>query len=422
MKKVFVLLCLSVCVPLSSQSVIALDDCLEWAQEEHPSAHQVALIDSYQKQSIKLQKRNYLPQLQLNGQATYQTDVVSLPIEFPGIDIPEVPKDQYQATLELTQMVWDGGLSRAGVEIAKAKGQVDLNQQHIDQRKVQDQTAQLFFQLILLQKQANSQELGLASLRENEQRIKAGIENGIAIPSDWSRLQLNILDLESNLAQNAKLQDQIRANLSILTGKTIDTTDSLLLPKMEVPGKAIIDRPELRLLTAQQALIDAQDQLVLSKNRPKVQVFATGGYGQPGLNFFNEGFDFFGIVGAGVQIPLAPFYTGTQKLERSQLSIQQQQLELKKEAFLQGTTLQQGLLLQQIERLDIQLKTDQEKLKLQSEIAEIASTQLENGILTVSDYLMEWNAQQLIQEQFLLHEVQRAQAIFEYRMLVGNPF
>lgn len=422
MKKVFLFLGIFSGFTLFGQTPIELADCLQWAQNQHPSARQAPLIDQYQEQSVQIYKRNYLPQLEVNMKATYQSDVVSLPIEFPGLDIPEVPKDQYQATLELSQLVWDGGISKAGIALAKAQGQVEHSQQQLEQWQVQDQTAQLFFQLVLLKKQAASQYLGLDNLQQQESRIKAGIENGIAVPSDWSRLRLKMLDLESALRQNATLQAQLCENLSLLTGKTIEAKDSLVVPVLELPSSSAVARPELALLEAQKELTEAQDLLILGQNRPKARLFATGGYGQPGLNFLNDGPSFFAIVGAGVQIPLAPFYTGTQHLERSKLRIQQERIVLQKEAFLQGNTLQQGLALQQIEQLGEQIEVDQQKLVLQTEITEVAKNQLENGILTVGDYLIEWNAKQLVTEQKLLHEIQQMQAIFAYRLLLGNPY
>jgi len=45
----------------------------------------------------------------VNGQATYQSDVTSIPVKIPGMNIEAPSKDQYKLTAELSQILYDGG-------------------------------------------------------------------------------------------------------------------------------------------------------------------------------------------------------------------------------------------------------------------------------------------------------------------------
>ena len=132
-----------------------LQDCYHWARENYPNLKQAEIwqeITSLKKENIKT---NYLPQVTLNGQATYQSDVTKVDIAMPGISIPSVSKDQYKAYAEFRQTIWDGGISAANAELEDAILKSNLSQVEVELYKLNEQVAQAFFTVL-----ANEQAKG----------------------------------------------------------------------------------------------------------------------------------------------------------------------------------------------------------------------------------------------------------------------
>ena len=81
---------------LMAQEAVTLEQCQNWARENHPALKQ---LDLYQ-QILDLKNENnatsFLPQVNLNGQATYQSAVTKIGLSLPNIKIPTVDKDQYK--------------------------------------------------------------------------------------------------------------------------------------------------------------------------------------------------------------------------------------------------------------------------------------------------------------------------------------
>ena len=59
-----------------------------------------------------------------------------------------------------------------------------------------------------------------------------------------------------------------------------------------------INRPELKLFSSQQNMVESQNGLTVSKILPKASLFFQGGYGKPTLNMLQNEFDWFYIAGA----------------------------------------------------------------------------------------------------------------------------
>ena len=54
-------------------------------------------------------------------------------------------KDQYQATLQLDQVVWDGGNIRARKEVTRATSEVDKQKLEVDMYAINERVTPTFF-------------------------------------------------------------------------------------------------------------------------------------------------------------------------------------------------------------------------------------------------------------------------------------
>ena len=90
MKRILIYLSILAIIPISvqSQDTLTLDDCYRHAIAQYPLSAQFALLD--QKNELQIQKlnTNYLPHLNINGQASYQSDVTKVAVVFEPVYLP----------------------------------------------------------------------------------------------------------------------------------------------------------------------------------------------------------------------------------------------------------------------------------------------------------------------------------------------
>ena len=88
-----------------AQGPVSLNDCQQWAHEQHPLLKQEELYRQMSEMKLKNLENNHLPQINLSAQATYQSDVTQIGNSMPGIDLSGVAKDQYNAYLDVCQNI-----------------------------------------------------------------------------------------------------------------------------------------------------------------------------------------------------------------------------------------------------------------------------------------------------------------------------
>ncbi len=89
---------------------LSLQEVYKLSEQNYPVIRQKDLIKQTEDFTFKNLNTGFLPQLSLNGQATYQSDVTRVDIPLPNIKIPSQSKDQYKVVAEANQLIYDGGL------------------------------------------------------------------------------------------------------------------------------------------------------------------------------------------------------------------------------------------------------------------------------------------------------------------------
>ncbi len=84
-----------------------IDRCFEMAKQNYPLIKQYSLIEKTKEYSIANANKQYLPQLHIVGQASYQSDIPQIPITLPNAQIPTIDKDQYRLYGEISQSLTD---------------------------------------------------------------------------------------------------------------------------------------------------------------------------------------------------------------------------------------------------------------------------------------------------------------------------
>src|SRR6478752_840271 len=108
MKRIIFILFLIPIVSLAQQS-LSLQDCYNLVNKNYPIAKQVNLLQQKSDVEVDIINKGKLPKIELNAQATYQNQVTQV----PGQLIPPLNKDQYRASLDFNQLIYNGRIIAA---------------------------------------------------------------------------------------------------------------------------------------------------------------------------------------------------------------------------------------------------------------------------------------------------------------------
>ena len=95
-------------------------------------------------------------------------------------------------------------------------------------------------------------------------------------------------------------------------------------------------------------------------------------------------------------------------------------MDLQKETFLLNTRSQLQQQKAEIKKYEALLATDSQIVKLRNEITLSAKAQLENAVITSSDYLLQVNAEDVARQSMILHRLQLLQAQTTYGIISGK--
>lgn len=403
-----------------AQSKITLEQCLDLSETNHPNAANLPLIRQTADLQVKLLNSNYLPQTSLGGQATWQSEVTSLPISLPNVSISPPPKDQYKATLDVVQNIWDGGVLAKQKEVAMANAKAEEQKLVTDLYQIKEQVSGLYFGILFAEKQIENAQILQKDLESKSEKMRAAISNGTAIKSNLLAIDAKLLEVNQLLTDAQKRKKSSVEALGLLTGKTFNESTIFELPSFVSLAPQDISRPELLLLDNQKSVLDINQEMVKAKNLPKISAFTTGGYGKPGLNFLANSFGTYFIGGVNLKVPLSFLYSGSQSNEIQQIRISQQKIDTQKESFILATKIKLSNQNQEIERLESMISTDAKILEIRKQIKQTAEAQLDNGIITASDFLTELTNEDIAKQNSILHEVQLLQAKFNMKIISGN--
>lgn len=418
MKQFTITILLFFTISAMAQNEVALDSCYLWARENYPNLKQAGVfkeITALQQENIKT---NYYPQVTLNGQATYQSDVTHIGISLPNISIPSVSKDQYKAYAEIKQSIWDGGISAANHELENAVLSKNLSELEMELYKLNDQVSQAFFTALIIEKQLSVVEAQKQILKEKLSSVESGVKNGVVEKSSALVIKAEILNLNQSQIQLQAGKSSAIKMLSVITGKDISENSKLDYTSKNTNGKEELQRPELNYFASQSRMMDSQLALLDRIRNPKLFGFGQVGYGRPGLNMLNDKFDSWYLVGVGVSWNAFDWKNTARKKEVVRL--QQTAIQYHEAVFRQNIQVLDVQQKETIGKLENMITNDQSLVELRGEIAKTAFSKFENQVITASDYIGEVQAETLAKLNFELHKIQLDEAKEKYELIMGK--
>ncbi len=409
---------------------LTLSACREKARANHPLQDELANQQRIFELSRKNLNANWLPTVDMNAQALYNSDVVEfdqimqnltaiLPFDIVMQDVSSMPNEQYQATLDVRQLIYDGGATGAQKKMQAAELEAERRDVKVQLYQLNEQVQSIFLGILLLERRHDLAELFQAELQNRLRTAQAGVDNGMVLPSDLDVPRAEHLKAEQQLVELAIRRNHLVKALAELIGEDIAADTELVTPHITVADTTVLARPELELFTAQRQRLQTGLSLTKIKHRPKLFAFGSCGYGNPpGNDFFNDTFDTYYRVGAGLQWNL--FDGLKMRREREQLQAQQRIVDAKEAAFRQRiqTALQQQRA--ELESYQHLLQTDDRLIALRENIAAAAASKLDNGAISASEYVTELHAERQARLDKQIHELMLIKTKITINHLTGQ--
>lgn len=408
-------------IPLGAYAQ-TISECIEAAERNYPLIRQYDLIGKTTQITVENIQKGWLPQISATAQATLQSDVTAWPSQMQtmmqqmGVQIEGLKKDQYRVGVDIQQTIFDGGAISSRKEVARRQAEVEAANNEVSLYSVRQRVNELFFGLLLIGDQIQLNNNLVTILTANENKLAAMYDKGTASESDYLTVKAERLATEQN---GVSLQSQYSTMALLLsTFCGIEVTKPVKPDAASaLSGNGQI-RPELKAVNAGLSLIDAQEKAIDAALMPRLSVFASGYYGYPGYNMFEDmmrhRWSLNGMVGVRLQWNIGALYTN--KNDHRKMALQRDAYNVQRDVFLFNNNMAAQQQSQEMQRYRKMMAKDDEIISLRSRVRMAAESKLEHGIIATNDLVKEIYNENNARVQKSIHEIEMLKNTYDLKI------
>ena len=398
---------------------LTLDQCYQLAEKTYPLTKQRALIEKTKEYSIANISKGVYPQFLVNGSATYQSDVTKITLpQSTNITIPSVSKDQYKLYGEVSQTLTDFGINKQRRTISQTDAQLQQENLNTQLYQLKDRINQLFFGILLLDEQLEQNDLAAKDIQTGINNVQATIQNGTGFTSSLNKLKAELLKTNQQAIDLRSTRKAYTDMLSLFIDQPITNTTKLTKP-IPPAQTTSINRPELKAYDLQIQSYTQQLRLTKLNLNPQLNAFFQGGMGKPNpVNFLSTNLNGYYVTGIRLTWTIGGWYT--YKKDRLINQNNQEMIKAQKNTFLFNTQLTLDQQKEDITRYQQLIASDDEIVNLRESVSKTSGAQLQNGVITANDYLLDINAASQARQDRAVHEIQLLLSQYNHLTTAGN--
>lgn len=397
---------------------LSLEFCYELANANYPLIKQKDLISKSSEYSISNISKGLMPQIALNGQVTYQSEVTKISIPIQGFSYTAPSKTQYKLYADISQPITDLFTVKSQKDLATKNAEISNQNIDVQLYQLRDRINQLYFGILMVDEQLKLNDLVIKDLESGKARVEAAIKNGVDYKSSLDKIKAQVINTNQQAIQLKSQRTAYADMLSYFINQPISQNTTLQIPT-EIQFETTNTRPELKVFENRINTYLLQEKIIKNNNIPKVSLFVQAGAGQPSpLNMISSKFGPYALGGIRASWNIMNLYT--QKNAKHLLQIDKQSNDLQKDIFLFNTNLTGKQQSNEIIKLKELIKTDDELVGLRNSVKNTSAVQLENGIITTNDYIKDVDAEDQSRQQKLLHKIQLLIAEYNLQNTFGN--
>ena len=400
-----------------TQEKLKLSTCFESAQRNHPLFLQKELQSNIRDLSQDNIKKDLLPQIVINAKATWQNEVISLPFEIPGFNVPELSQDQYRLSLDINQAIYRGGMYKKQKELENINS--ILEQLQIDKNlyALKNEVKSLFFAILLLDEQRKVFESYQLQIRAKLDKLIALKEEGAVISSALDGLRAEALTIKQQLNQLHIQRNSLMKNLEYLTQMDLSKVKELIVESPDMTSQKH-QRLEMDYLNTAQNKLTYSKKLIETQKLPKVYAFASSGYGRPGFNYLSDNFSKFFMFGINFKWNILNWNKNNN--EQKKIDVNIQIIETQKKEFEMNLQIALQQMRADIDKMEVLMVDDTELIRLRKSVADNASNQLNQGVITTASYIDELQRYKQAEINKKIHEIQLINRQLSYLNVLGK--
>jgi outer membrane protein TolC len=249
-------------------------------------------------------------------------------------------------------------------------------------------------------------------LQARLKQAEGAVREGTALRTAADQVRMQLLKTEQQILALRSDYNALSGTLNLLLGRPAEALLQLRrspTPALPPDYAANTARPEFALLQQQREAIVIGEKVLDARAQPRVEAFWQGGLGRPNpFNMFETGFQPFMIVGLRAQ--WTPWDWGNRKREHQIMALQAKNLQTQEAALLQRLQTGRWKDYSETAKYLYLIEQDDAMIALQSDILRRAEAQVQNGIMTETDYLAQMNLLNQARLARSLHRIQAAQA------------
>ncbi|PKQ60942.1 hypothetical protein BZG02_17500 [Labilibaculum filiforme] len=407
-------------ISYGQDTVLSLEQIQNEVQKNYPLIKGKALLSESSGLNVENLKVSYLPRFYANGQVSYQSEVTG--ISLPGVDAPKAPKDRYALNLDIEQLIYDGGKTKSRIKVEEQNSQVEINDLEIQMYQLRARVNAAYYGIQLVRKSKLVLFDKQKTISNRLQQIKSAVDNGVVLPANLKVLQSELLLIDQQVQELNAMEEASFSVLSELMGRSLSADVKLKETSYEnelllSANLDLTQRPEYVLFSSQKSLLEAQKELIKKDRSPVITGFGQAGYGNPTYNQLKDEFDTYYMLGAKISWNIFDWKSNRRK--QKEIGIRRDIVETKELSFTQNQLIEIGNETSKIKKFNILLEKDDAIIELQTAVSKSAASQLDNGVITSSDYLEDLNKEIQAKLNKEYHTIQLQQSIAEYNRIKG---
>jgi outer membrane protein TolC len=340
-------------------------------------------------------------------------------LNIPGVNIPENSKDMYKATLDINQLIWDGGSISGQKKVESINTQNEQQNIETEIYKLKERVNLLYFNILMLKKNNELLDISKKDIGLKLQKIESGVKNGVINESNADNLKAEIIKIDQKIIEIKSVEKANIEMLKELCGIEINDNTQFSTPEITVSTNVFENnRLELKSFEINKNKLSATQNVLSSMLMPKIYGFGQLGYGRPGLNMLSNDFQSFYIVGAKLSWNI--WNWNQTKNEKKILEIQKDIINNSKDIYQKNMKMAYQRDKAEIDKFTELILKDLEIINLKTKIAKNSSSQFDNGYINSNDYLNDVNAETMAKINYEIHKIQLHKAKFDYMVNMGK--
>ncbi len=306
----FISLTLSISIQAQSDST-GLAQVIGKVINNYPSIKKAEIEIESANAKIGLAKATYNPNLDLS--ANYSHIGPTSQITLPGMGSFDLfPANNYSASLNLNQQLYDFGKTKKNVEFEQqSKTLSELSLEQLKQR-LSSSILGNYYAIVYLQEAIKIKDEELKNLHEHLDFVEKKVATGSATQYEVLTTKVRISNIENQKTDIVTALEVQESQLNSFLGQSQQAKMNLrkeisamqLLPESnELITKALNQRDEIRVLHQRSLVSQSRLKIVDAQNSPILNAFASGGFKNgytPKLETIKANY----VVGVGFKLPI----------------------------------------------------------------------------------------------------------------------